>query len=64
MTSNQRPWLYYGLAGAAIVCSLISLFALVEMGASRWTTPLNILSIILILLAVKLRRQGPGAKDG
>ena len=62
MASNQRRWLHYGLAVAAIVCSVISLFALTE-GASRWTTPLNVLSIVLIVLAVKTRRQGSSSSD-
>ena len=63
MISNQRRWLHQGLVVGAIVCSLVSLFALAE-GASRWTTPLNILSIVLIVLAVKTRGQGSAANDG
>jgi hypothetical protein len=63
MTSNQRLWLYYGLVIAAIMCSLVSLFALVEMGAPRWITSLNILSIVSIFLAMKIR-GGSGANDG
>ena len=62
MTSNQRRWLHYGLLVAAIVCTVISLVALAE-GASRWTTPLNILSIVLIVFAVKTHRQGSSVND-
>jgi hypothetical protein len=58
MTSNQRRWLGYALAVAAIICSLVSLFALVRMGAPSWTIALNILSLAFILLAVKTRGQG------
>jgi hypothetical protein len=64
MTSNQRRWLHYGLVIAAIACSTISLFALPEMGAPRWITSLNVLSIVLILLAVRTRNQDPGINDG
>jgi hypothetical protein len=64
MASNQRLWLYYGLVIAAIMCSLVSLFALVEMGAPRWITSLNILSIVSILLAMKMRGRGSSANDG
>jgi hypothetical protein len=63
MTSNQRRWLGYGLAVAAIICSLVSLFALVRMHAPGWTTALNILSLAFILLALKTRGQGSSA-DG
>jgi hypothetical protein len=55
MSSNQRHWLYYGSAVAAIVCSLLSLFALVTTGAPTWITALNILAIVLVLLALKVR---------
>jgi hypothetical protein len=55
MSSNQRRWLYYGSAVAAIGCSLLSLLALVTTGASTWIAALNILAIVLVLLAVKVR---------
>jgi len=60
MTSEQRRRIHYALTIAAIVCSVISLFALLEMGATRWTGSLNALSVVLILLAVKTRRVEPG----
>ena len=63
MTPNRRVWLHYGLASAAIMCSIVSLFALVEMGAPRWTTPLNAVSIVLVLLAVKTRGRRFDAND-
>ena len=53
MTSNMRRWVHYGLVIATIICGLGSLFALVAMGATRWTTPLNVLALVLIFLAVK-----------
>jgi hypothetical protein len=60
MTSNRRRWIHYGLLVAAIICSLASLFALLEVGAVRWTTPLNILSLLLIFLAIE--SKGPGSE--
>jgi hypothetical protein len=56
MTSNTQRWIHNGLAAAAIICSLGSLFALVELGAARWTTPLNVLALILVALAARTRR--------
>ena len=64
------PW-YYGfqarwfvvcfspelIAIVAIICSVASLFALFELGATRWTTSLNILALVLVVLAVKARRS-------
>ena len=56
MTKNGQRWLYYGLLIAAMVCSVIQLLAIVKMGAPRWTTSLNVLSVVLILLALTTRR--------
>ena len=64
MTSNKRRSIYYGLLVSAIICSLVSLFALMKMGAPGWITSLNILSLVLILLAVKLRGQRSSTNDG
>ena len=64
MTANQRRWLHYFLVIAAIICSTTSLFALFELGARSWTSSLNILAVILILLAVKTRGHGSGNNDG
>lgn len=61
MTSNMPRWVNYGLALAAIVCSVISLFALARMDGPRWTTALNILSLVLIFLAVKSRGHQAGS---
>jgi len=55
MTSNKQRSIYYGLLASAIICSLVSLFALVKMDAPGWITSLNALSLVLILLAVKIR---------
>jgi len=59
MTPNRRLLLYYSFAFAAIICSIVSLFALLELGATRWTTSLNILSLVLILFAVRARPRLP-----
>jgi hypothetical protein len=59
MTPNRRPLLYDSFAIAAIICSTVSLFALLELGATRWTTSLNILSLVLILFAVRTRPRLP-----
>ena len=58
MTSKQRR-LGYGLAIAAIIFSVLSLFVLLEFGATHWTTPLNVLSLVLIVVAVKARGTSP-----
>lgn len=57
MALNQQRSLHYGLVAAAFVCSLVSLFGLVAMNAPRWTTWLNILAVISVLLAAKTRGQ-------
>jgi hypothetical protein len=64
MTSPRQRWLHYGLVIAAILCSSVSLFALAEMGAPRWTISLDILALIFILLAVKMRDRSSGLGDG
>jgi L-asparagine transporter-like permease len=56
MTSTKQRWLYYGLLIAAIVCSVVQLFAIWKMGAPKWTTSLNVLSVVLIILALTTRR--------
>lgn len=38
-----------GLAPAAIMGSAASLSALFELGAPRWTTPINILSVLCVV---------------
>lgn len=64
MLSNQRRWLYYGLAIAAVICSGFSFFALLALGAPSWTASLNILSIVLVLLAARTRSRSRSANDG
>ena len=59
MPSNQLPWLYYSLVSGAILSSTISLFALFELDGPRWTMSLNILSLVLVLFAVRMRGQRP-----
>jgi len=63
MTSNKQRSIYYVLLVSAIICSLVSLFALVKMDAPGWITSLNALSLVLILLAVKIRGRPSGAND-
>jgi hypothetical protein len=60
MTSKKLMWIHYCLAIAAIVCSLVSLYGLVELGSPRWTTSVNMLALVLILLAVQARRRAAG----
>ena len=55
MRPNQIRWLHYALVTVAIVGSLVSFFALFELGAPGWTTPLNFLSILCIILAARFR---------
>ncbi len=64
MTSASNRWLYYLLAIAAILCSVVSLFALIAMNAPRWIGLLNIAAVILVLLAAKTRGKSIRAKDG
>jgi len=55
MRVNRKRWLCYTLVVIAIVGSLVSLFALFELGAPRWPISVNMLSIICVLLAMKTR---------
>jgi len=64
MHSNRKRWLHYAFVTFAIVGSLVSLFALFELGVPSWTTPLNILSVVCILLAIRTRRRGADTDDG
>jgi hypothetical protein len=64
MRSNQKRWQYYALVSVAITGSLVSLFALFELGSPRWTIPVNILSVICVILAAKTRgRNANGANE-
>ena len=64
MRSNQRRWLYYILVAIAIAGSLVSLFALCELGSPRWTIPVNMLSVICVLLAMKMRGGSATGRAG
>jgi hypothetical protein len=57
MRSKQKHLLYYILVSVAIMGSLVSLFALFELDSPRWTIPVNMLSVICVLLAVKTRAR-------
>jgi uncharacterized membrane protein len=64
MRIDEKGWLYYALVAVAIVGSMISLFALFELGSPSWTTPVNIVSIICVALAAKTRGRGSNRNDG
>ena len=51
----MRRNLHIGVCAVAIVSSAASLYELFALGATRWTTAFNVLSIVLILMAVKTR---------
>jgi hypothetical protein len=51
MTSNKQPWIHHGLAVAAFILGVALFFALIQMGAGRWTTSVSVLSLALILVA-------------
>jgi hypothetical protein len=59
----RKRWLYYALVAIAIMGSLASLFALFELGSPRWTIPLNVLSLVCVLLAVKARDHSASGND-
>ena len=63
MRSNHKRWLYYSLVAIAIAGSLVSLFALFELGSPRWTIPVNMLSVICVLLAIKMRGRRVNDSD-
>ena len=64
MHRTQKRWLYYALVAIAIVGSLVSLFALFELGSPRWTIPVNALSVVCVLLAAKARGNTKKGKEG
>jgi hypothetical protein len=53
MTSSKQHWIHGALAVAAIFCALASLVALFKFGATGWTTPLNVLSLLLVFVAMR-----------
>ena len=63
MLSNQKRGLCYALSAFAITASLVSLFELFALGAPGWTTPLNVLSLVCIVFALKMR-DGADRTDG
>ncbi|HWZ70484.1 MAG TPA: hypothetical protein VN326_03265 [Casimicrobiaceae bacterium] len=64
MRANQKRWLYYVLVAIAIAGSLVSLFALFELGSPRWTISVNMLSVVCILLAMKMHGRNTTGRDG
>lgn len=64
MRTDKKRWLYYALVAVAIAGSLISLFALFELRSPSWTTPVNIVSLICVVLAAKTRGHGSNPNDG
>jgi uncharacterized membrane protein len=64
MRVNNKRWLYYTLSAIAISGSVASLFALFELGSPRWTIPVNMLSVICVLLAMVVRGRSANGSDG
>jgi hypothetical protein len=62
MHSKQKRLLYCTLTSVAIAGAVVSLFALLELRASRWTLPINVLSFVCLLLAVKTHADLPAAR--
>jgi len=56
MNLEKKKLIVRVLSIVAIVSSVISLTALFELGAQRWTEALNGLSLILIFVAFKAAR--------
>jgi hypothetical protein len=52
---TPRRLTHIGLCAAAILCSAASLYMLGELGATRWTMAFNVVSIVLILAAIRMR---------
>lgn len=55
MDPRKKQYLHIALMAIAIICSVYSLEELFIVGATRWTTAFNALSLILVLLAFKTR---------
>ena len=59
MDPRKKQYLHIALMAVAIICSVYSLEELFIVGAARWTTAFNALSLILVLLAFKTRPVRP-----
>jgi hypothetical protein len=55
MQSRPYRWLHYVLIAVAVTGSLVSLVALFTLDAPRWTIPINVLSVVCIVLAARTR---------
>ena len=55
MTPKTKRWIHTGLCVVAILCSAASLYMLGELGTTRWTMTFNVISILLILVAIRTR---------
>ena len=64
MNTKQQRRLHDLLAIGAMLCSVISLFALFEMGAPAWISSLNVLAVILIILAIRTRGRRSDSDSG
>ena len=60
MHSSQKRGLYYALCAFAITASLVSLFTLFALGAQGWTTSLNVLALVCLVFALKMRNAADG----
>jgi len=63
MRDDRKRRLYYALLTVAIAGSVASLYALLALGAPRWSTPVTFVSIACILVAAKLRGRDADRDD-
>lgn len=59
---DQRKWFSYTLLAVAFAGCLVSVFALFQLGSPSWTTSIDGLSIVCVLLATKLRSGSRSAR--
>ena len=62
MHSRQKRLLYRTLISVAIAGARVSLFALLDLRAPRWTLSINTLSVVCVLRAVKAHAHVPAAR--
>ena len=62
MHSRQKRLLYRTLISVAIAGARVSLFALLELRAPRWTLCINVRPLVCVLLAVKTHAHVPAAR--
>ena len=62
MDSRQKRLLYCTLISVAIAGAWVSLFALLELRAPRWTLSINVLSLVCVFRALKAYARVPAAR--